>query len=39
MMSYEGVDVAWRINAVGIHAFVLKYASPTSALAPRPRGL
>jgi acetyl esterase/lipase len=25
MMSYEGVDVARRLNAVGIDAFVLKY--------------
>jgi hypothetical protein len=25
MMSYEGVDVALRLNAVGIDAFVLKY--------------
>ena len=25
MMSYEGVDIARRLNAVGIDAFVLKY--------------
>jgi dienelactone hydrolase len=25
MMSYEGVDIAQRLNAVGIDAFVLKY--------------
>ena len=25
MMSYEGVDIALRLNAMGIDAFVLKY--------------
>jgi acetyl esterase/lipase len=25
MMSYEGVDIAWRLNAMGVDAFVLKY--------------
>jgi hypothetical protein len=25
MMSYEGVDIAKRLNAIGIDAFVLKY--------------
>src|SRR6478609_3940440 len=25
MMSYEGVDIARRLNAIGIDAFVLKY--------------
>jgi acetyl esterase/lipase len=25
MMSYEGVDIARRLNAMGVHAFVLKY--------------
>jgi len=25
MMSYEGVDIALRLNEMGVHAFVLKY--------------
>ena len=25
MMSYEGVDIARRLNAMGVDAFVLKY--------------
>ena len=25
MMSYEGVDIALRLNKMGVHAFVLKY--------------
>ena len=25
MMSYEGVDIAQRLNQMGVHAFVLKY--------------
>ncbi len=25
MMSYEGVDIARRLNVLGVHAFVLKY--------------
>jgi acetyl esterase/lipase len=47
MMSYEGVDIARRLNAMGIDAFVLKYrllysgpGAPTNAPTPsgeRPR--
>ena len=25
MMSYEGVDIARRLNAMGVDAFILKY--------------
>src|SRR5689334_15205281 len=41
MMSYEGVDIARRLNAMGIDAFVLKYrllysgpGAPTNAPTP-----
>lgn len=43
MMSYEGIDIARQLNAMGIDAFVLKYrlmysgpGAPTNAPAPRP---
>lgn len=37
MMSYEGVDVAGRLNAMGVDAFVLKYRLMyTGPGAPRP---
>jgi acetyl esterase/lipase len=37
MMSYEGADIARRLNAMGISAFVLKYRLLYSGLdAPRP---
>ena len=40
MMSYEGVDIARRLNAMGVDAFVLKYrlvySGPGAPTAPRP---
>jgi acetyl esterase/lipase len=39
MMSYEGVDVAKRLNQMGVDAFVLKYRTTYSAPdAPPPAG-
>ena len=39
MMSYEGVDIAERLNAMGVDAFVLKYrlryVDPQAPAAPR----
>ena len=35
MMSYEGVDIARRLNAMGIDAFVLKYRLIHSGPGPR----
>ncbi len=41
MMSYEGVDIARRLSAMGVDAFVLKYrlvySGPGAPTAPRPR--
>jgi acetyl esterase/lipase len=44
MMSYEGVDVAKRLNQMGVDAFVLKYrttwvdpAVPAGSAAPNPQ--
>src|SRR5436190_3834338 len=44
MMSYEGADIARRLNAMGVAAFVLKYrlvysgpGAPTNAPTPPPR--
>lgn len=43
MMSYEGIDIARQLNAMGVDAFVLKYrlvysgpGAPTNSPAPRP---
>ena len=45
MMSYEGIDIAQRLNAMGVDAFVLKYrliytgpGAPTNAPSPAPSG-
>ena len=35
MMSYEGVDIARRLNAMGVDAFVLKYRLIHNGPAPR----
>ena len=37
MMSYEGVDIAQRLNAIGIDAFVLKYRLRYSGTTPQER--
>jgi len=41
MMSYEGVDIARRLNSMGVDAFVLKYrlvySGPGAPPRPRPR--
>jgi len=44
MMSYEGVDVAKRLNQMGVDAFVLSTAPPMSTRMrcpqpPRPEGV
>jgi len=38
MMSYEGVDVAKRLNQMGVNAFVLKYRTTWVDPAPTPGG-
>jgi acetyl esterase/lipase len=38
MMSYEGVDIARRLNEMGVDAFVLKYRLTHTEPQPRPAG-